>query len=71
MLAYGQSKLEYQAIQVEMPIQNPHEEEKFPSEGARGDSTEQVNQKLTQLANQVELHMEILLTTEGYHDDIK
>ena len=53
MLAYGQSKLEYQAISIDLPVpmQNPAEEEKHPenedNRPSHGRNSDQVNQKLT------------------------
>ena len=48
MLAYGQSKLEYQTVSVEIPIRNPDEEEKHPenennNSPSQGRNSEQVN----------------------------
>ena len=43
MLAYGQSKLEYQTLSVETPIINPSEEEKLADDTA---SLLEVNEKL-------------------------
>ena len=73
LLAYGESKLEYQNLSIELPISNPEEEEKHPENEGRPSSTsaQASNQKLAQLTNQVELHMELLLSTEGYNDEVK
>ena len=47
---------------------DPDEEEKLPDNVL---SSHQVTQKLEQLANQVEIHMEILLQSAGYSDEVK
>ena len=47
LLAYGESKLEYQSLSIEVPISNPDEEEKYPENEGRPSSTStQANQKL-------------------------
>lgn len=60
--------MEYQTLGIDAPVLDPAEEEKQPESGS---TSSEVTQKLERLAHQVEIHMEMLLSTVGYSDDVK
>ena len=68
MLSYGEGSLSLQETSVTAQARDPLEEEKH-SENAQ--STQEISRRLENLAQKVETHMEILLSTEGYSDEVK